>query len=121
MKKLVILFFCLACLSCKDNSKEITKNESEAPVFDKEKWNAADDSGYLLRERMLPDLMSNDTLKQLKKEGIVALLGEPSRVDNNYLFYTVSQKRLFALPLSTKSLVIKLRDDGSVEWVKTHG
>jgi hypothetical protein len=121
MKKGIFLLLCLACLSCKDDRAETVGNEEAVPTFDKEKWNAADDSGYLFRERMLPGLLASDTLKKLKKDAIIDLLGEPKRTDNKYLFYTVSEKRVFALPMSVKSLVIKLRDDGSVEWVKTHG
>ena len=59
-------------------------------------------------------------LRDLKRDEILELLGEPTRVDTNYLFYRVSQKRLGLWPIHTKSMVIQLAEDSTVNWVKIH-
>ncbi|MGN6531995.1 MAG: hypothetical protein ACTHK0_09605 [Ginsengibacter sp.] len=76
---------------------------------------------YPYRNRMVKDLIANQSLKGLKKEDVISLLGEPTRTDSSYLFYMVDQT-LFAnfFPLHTKTLVIKIGKDSTVEWRKIH-
>ena len=76
---------------------------------------------YLYRNKMITDLLENYTLKGVKQDSILNMLGEPNRRDSLYFFYIVDQK-LFAnfFPLYTKSLVIKLAGDSTVEWRKIH-
>lgn len=75
---------------------------------------------YLYRNEMLKDLISNHSLKGLKKDELIDLLGPPDRIDSGYLFYMIAQKRLYFFPLHTKTLVIKLAKDSTVEWRKIH-
>jgi len=88
--------------------------------FDKTKWQAKENDTYPYRDQMLDDLIRNVTLKGLKKNELIDLLGQPTRTDAGYLFYTVAQPHLGIVPLSNKSLVIKLSRDSTVEWRKIH-
>lgn len=75
---------------------------------------------YPYRDKMLKDLITNHLLRGVKKEELVNMLGQPGRSDSDYLFYTIAQERLGFFPLHTKSLVIKLTKDSTVEWRKIH-
>ncbi len=86
------------------------------------KWAQTTGIEYPYRDNMLADLINNYTLKGLKKDEVFNLLGEPDRIDNGHLFYTIV-KKYFAnvYPIYTKTLVIKLTSDSTVEWRKIHG
>ena len=102
----------ISCLSCKDKKQE--------ERFDKIRWATKNDMDYPYRDKMLKDLMTNHRLHGLKKDSLVSLLGQPSRSDTFYLFYTIEQQRLGFFPLHTKTLVFKFTKDTTVEWVKIH-
>jgi len=97
------------------------KPDSEM-VFDKAKWNAKNGADYPYRDKMVNDIVYNDTIRTLDKIEILDLLGEPSyyRNNKNFLYYTIKQKRLISWPLHTKSMVIKLSEDNTIEWIKIH-
>ena len=116
-KIILILTLSLCCISCKNNNEDNTKTETS---FNKEKWIIKEKEDYPYRDSMLDDLISNGKLKTLNKASVIDFLGEPNRIDNNYLFYLIAQERIQSWPLHTKTLVIKLKDDGTVEWVKIH-
>ena len=110
---IVLLFLC--CLAC-NNSPEDKSEKSEAVsstdiTFDQTKWNTKDGNDYPYRNKMLQDLRNSDTLRHLKKEEVIALLGQPDRMDKNYLFYRIAQEHIGLFPLHTKTLVIKLAKD----------
>lgn len=113
----ILLWFCLVCfcVSCNNN-----KQPANTAKYEKAKWVIKEDKDYPYREDMLKDLMDHHDLHKAKSAAIFQLLGEPDRIDNNHLFYRVSQKRFGFLPLHTRTLVIKLRTDSTVEWVKIH-
>ena len=119
MKFVIPLFSFLSFIcSCNNNVKQADKNN---PVkFDKIKWQTKDDDTYPYRNEMLEDLIINITLKGLQKAKLIELLGPPTRVDGNYLFYTVVEPHISIITLSNKSLVIKLNKDSTVEWRKIH-
>ena len=115
------LFLALCCLSC-NNGKE-KKNGSDtttAVKFDSTKWRTKTGDDYPYRDEMLKDLISNNKLKGWKKDSVLALLGQPNHTDSNYMFYRIAQQRLGFFPLHTKTLVIKLAADSTVEWRKIH-
>jgi hypothetical protein len=106
------LLFFLCFIACKNTTDE---------KFDKIKWAIKRDNEYPHRDKMLNDLIANYKLKGLKKEEVVELLGAPNRTDNGHLFYTIAQETLAnILPLHTKTMVIKLTKDSTVEWRKIH-
>lgn len=114
----LFLSFLIVICSCHSNGKQADKNSQVK--FDKIKWQTKEDDAYPYRDEMLNDLIQNVTLKGLKKDKLVELLGPPTRTDADYLFYTVNQPHLGVLILSSRSLVIKLTKDSTVEWRKIH-
>ena len=64
--------------------------------------------------------MNNQELKHMDKQAYIDLLGTPDRIDNNYMFYMVSQKRIGLWPLHTKTLVIKMSNDSTENSVLIH-
>ena len=89
--------------------------------FDKIKWQTKDSGGYAYRNNMLDDLIDSVTLKGLRHDSLISLLGQPDRIDNGHLFYNIHRKEIVSFTLSTKTFVIKLIQDSTVEWRKIHG
>lgn len=120
--KFLITFTTIFLLVCACNNKG-TQPGANLPhqKFDATKWKIKEGDDYPFRENMLKDLVENVTLKGIKHDQLIQLLGRPDRVDSSYLFYRVFQKRIDFFPLSTKTLVIKLTKDSTVEWRKIHG
>lgn len=119
-----LIFFIFLCVSCEDRGKRasdsiISEKKQKIP-FDEIKWKAKQELDYPYREGMLKDLMSDPKWRKYKKDELLLILGKPNRIDNNYLFYTITQKRIGLWPLHTKTLVIKLADDGEINWMKIH-
>jgi hypothetical protein len=75
---------------------------------------------YPFRDKMLNDIVYNDTIRSLNKEQILDLLGQPDRTNEDYLYYLVAQKRLFFWPLHTKTMVIKFKENITIDWIKVH-
>ncbi|MFC2107706.1 hypothetical protein ACFLRY_05175 [Bacteroidota bacterium] len=117
---LVILSF-TSCNTTKDEKpdKESSISESDT-IFDKTKWRVKDGSDYPYRDQMLHDIVYNDTVRSLNENEIIELLGEPDRINEGFLYYMISQKRIGFWPLHTRTLVIKISEDTSIEWIKIH-
>ena len=115
VRKLLVIFL-LCFVGCK--SKNIQQNEK----FDRIKWATKQDREYPYRDKMLTDLMTNYELHGIKIDSVPKLLGPPNRTDNGHPFYLVVQKYFpnTSFPLHTKTLVIKLTKDSTVEWRKIH-
>ena len=113
----------LGSLACNtesgDNSSSDNGTETEIK-FNKKKWCTKEGSDYPYRELMLNDVLYNDSLRTLEKDEIVELLGKPDRINNEYLYYTIDQKRIGLWPLHTKTLVIKFSKDNLIDWMKIH-
>ena len=90
--------------------------------FNQDKWKIKLGKDYPYRNAMLNDIVYTDKIRTLKKSELLVVLGEPSyyRDNTNYLYYVISQTRLFSWPLHTKTLVIKISQDSTVEWIKIH-
>ena len=114
IKKLLILPI-MFLTACKRQDKDMKQEK-----FDQQKWATKVDLDYPYRDAMLKDLMTNQSLKKLKRDQVLNLLSEPTRTDTGYLFYNVATDRLGPLIIHSKSLVIKFHKDSSVEWVKIH-
>jgi hypothetical protein len=113
--KIHIVLLSLCCLAC-NNSQEDKSGKTEVIsstdiTFNQTKWNTKDGNDYPYRNKMLQDLQSSDTLRHLKKEEVISLLGQPDRIDKNYLFYKIAQEHIGILPFHTKTLFIKLAKD----------
>ena len=91
---------------------------STRPSIDQ--WQVEKNGEYPYREEMLDLVMDNERLRAMGQKDLVKELGRPDRVNGDYVYYTVKQKRLGLFPLHTKSLVIKFHKNGPVEWMKIH-
>lgn len=76
--------------------------------FEKDKWNEKNGSEYPHRLTMVDALLYTDTLRQLEKSSILSLLGEPTRINEDYLYYRLDQTSLGLMTLRTKTLVIQI-------------
>jgi hypothetical protein len=122
--KILILLLFLGCAACSNPKGEESVNMDsvsnvEVP-FDKNKWADKKGEDYPHRDGMLKDLMENQNLKSMRGSEVLGLLGQPDRIDSSYFFYRVAQKRVGFVPLHTRTLVIKLAADSTVDWVKIH-
>ena len=116
----IILFFC--CVSCNNDNKD-NKIDTESEItFDEAKWKLKDGEDYPYRDKMLNDIVYNDTVRSLNKDEILDLFGEPSyyRNNENFLYYRITENRLFSWILNTKTMVIKLSEDNKIDWIKIH-
>ncbi len=124
VRGLVLILMTIIVFACKKTEEAAAVPHKSAntnsEAFDSAKWQRKVNMDYEFREDMYKGLIKSDTLKKLRKPGIIAMLGEPDRIDNNHLFYTISRKRLEFVTLHTRTMVIKLKPDESVEWVKIH-
>lgn len=96
-------------------------NEEIAPIaFEKTNWQIQKDGDYVFRPQMVHDVLYNDTIRSLNKNQIINILGKPDKINEGHLYYTIAQKRMGTWPLHTRTLVIKLTEEETVEWVKLH-
>ena len=110
--KILFILFLVCNSSCKSKS-----DQPQPERFDKVKWATMEGNTYPHRNNMLHDLVYVQQLKGLKYGEVITLLGRPNRIDNGHLFYTIEKKYLgnTAAILHTKTLVIKLGKDSTVE------
>jgi len=111
----------MACQNDKSVTKNIEAEENTEIKFDKNKWQEKVNNFYPYRDLMLNDVVYNDTIRSLNKEQVLEILGEPDRINEGHLYYRITQTRLGAWPLKTKTMVIKLTDSEGIEWIKIHG
>lgn len=110
----------LACGEDVERTETDNKNQEMEIPFDQEKWKEKDGSEYPYREQMLHSLIDNGEFRSFGPDQVIGLLGQPDRKNDNYLYYTIHQKKLLMWPLHTKSLVIKFTEDNRIEWMKIH-
>lgn len=110
------LSFIYACTSV-DKKLGPTINQEK---FNKIKWSIKEDNEYPYRDKMLNDLIVTIKLKGLKKKAVIDLLGQPDRINSDYLYYKIAVQRIGFFPIHTKTFVIKLTTDSTVEWRKIH-
>ena len=133
-KKLIIILLLFGCLACMEDEKS---EKPEAPsdislaseevevtpdsIFNKEEWLIKDGRDYPYRDRMVADLMTNQGIRKIKHDEIIERLGKPDRINEGHLYYRVNQTRLGDfLVLHTKTMVIQLAPDSTVNWIKIH-
>lgn len=112
---IALLLFIGACNNDKDTvAKTYVK-------FDKTKWQAKEGEAYPYRDAMLKDLIDSVNLKNINYDSLINILGQPNRVNEGHLYYNISRKEIGVITLGTKSFVIKLKPDSTVEWRKIYG
>ena len=122
--RFLILFFLMGFVSCQNTGEQSNEKEEtavhEEMKFDEAKWKTKDDGDYPHRAKMLNDILYNDSIRALHKDEILDLLGEPDRVNENYLYYTINKKSLGFWTLHARTMVIKFSGDDTIEWIKIH-
>ena len=78
------------------------------------------DGEYPWRALMLDDLMHHDSIRALNQNELISLLGEPTRINENHLYYRIDESSLGNWTLHTQTLVIKYADEDSLVWMKIH-
>ena len=123
-KNIFIIFLFILFFGCKSDSEKNVenqkKNKESEMVFDKEKWKIKDGKDYLFRDKMINDVLYNDTIRMLNKEQLLIQLGNPDYIREGHLYYRIHETRIAYWTLKTKTMVIKLKDNSSVEWIKIH-
>lgn len=117
---LFLLFCASACISEKSEKSDGGDIETKQMAFDKTKWRIKEGGDYPFRDQMLMAVVKSDSLRKLNNEEIVETLGQPNRTNEGHLYYTITQTRIGAWTLHAKTMVIKLTDDNSIEWIKIH-
>jgi hypothetical protein len=111
---ILLLLFCSACSNKgKESKPDIT--------FERTKWDTKDELNYTYRKQMINDLLKNYKWPGIKKDSVLKLLGAPDDIEEDiFMLYHYEQKHLGSFPLSTKSLVIQLTPDSTVELARTN-
>lgn len=109
----------LCFLSCQKFEAEKPDNQPPAvdKPFDSEKWKIAEGEDFPYRAEMLGDLMTTDTLRHKTLDEVKELLGEPSRVNEGYIYYTISDDQIGFFRLHTVALVLRLSKDSLVDKI----
>ena len=113
LKSLTLFVLFVVLSSCKTDTTTDT-------TFDKALWSVKQDKDYPHRPAMFNDVLYNDTIRTLNKTEIIGLLGKPDRSNEGYIYYMIEQKRLGFWPLHSKFLVVKFKDNDSIDWIKIH-
>ena len=119
--KTLLLLFPILLVSCQKFESE--KDHQPPPVvetFESEKWKIREGEAYPYRASMLGDLMTTDTLRHKTLDEVKELLGEPTRINEGYVYYTVAENKIGLMTLNIKALVLKLSDDGKVEKIMVY-
>ena len=118
MKLIISLIFFL-CLIGACNNKKV--DATALVKFDKVKWQTKDGDAYPYRDEMLDNLIDSVNRKGIQFDSLIKILGQPDRVNEGHLYYNIHRKKMFAIAFGTKSFVIKLKPDSTVEWRKIYG
>jgi len=127
MKTQILILLLLVCGSSCNSERHENKDQANSEIatdipFDKSKWSEKEGKDYLYRDQMLNAVVYNDTIRTLSKVQFVELLGEPDylRDDPLYLHYRISETRLSFWTMHTKTMVVKLTEEDTIEWIKIH-
>ena len=97
------------------------KQEDQLEKFDKVKWAIQEGDNYPYRDAMVMDLIGNKRLTGTKRHDILNILGEPSKIDTNYIFYRIDETKFGeVLTLHTKTLAIEFAPDSTVRTSRIH-
>ena len=121
MKKIILLIVIIGFISCKKEKETAESIQKETIIeLNKANWNKKEADDYLYRELLIDSIIKNKELRSLGQKELLNFLGEPNRMENNHLYYTISQEKLGFWPLHTKTLVIKYSESDTITWIKIH-
>ena len=93
---------------------------SEQRAFNQKEWAIKTGDGYPFRPVMIDDVLYNKEIRALTKDSLLMVLGRPDREENNHLYYLIDQKRIGFWPMNTKTMVVKINETSTIEWIKIH-
>lgn len=82
-------------------------------AFDKVKWSAKEGENYPYRNSMIGTMTSKENLptwKKMSKQELFETLGQPDRINGNYLYYKVNGDKIGFVTFRTIALVIQIKD-----------
>ncbi len=121
MKKIFLLIAIIGFISCKKDKETVESFQKETIIgLNKANWNKKEADDYLYRELLIDSIIKNKELRSLGQKELLNFLGEPNRMENNNLYYIISQEKLGFWPLHTKTLVIKYSESDTITWIKIH-
>ena len=112
---LYFICFILCLTGCQSDTKVPQR------PFNQKEWLEKEGKDYPNRPAMLEAVIYSDSLRTLNKSQLLETLGPPDYERENHLYYRISESRLGFWTLKTQSIVIKISNEGIVEWIKTHG
>lgn len=117
----IIAFFLYACYPNESTNHVNMTDQSLAQKFNKELWNTSNDGAYPHRIKFIDNILYSDTIRNLNKTQAMKLLGVPDYEKEDHLYYKISQTKLGFWTLHSKTLVIKIKENDSIDWIKMHG
>lgn len=96
--------------SDRNQKKEERANGIE---FNEAQWKTKDGDNYPYRNSMLGTMVSKENLptwKKMSKQELFKTLGQPDRINGNYLYYKVNGEKIGFMTFRTIALVIQLND-----------
>ena len=115
----LLVLLCFACGQENERKADTPElNEPKEVTFDQVKWSTKKGLDYPHQESMYQDVLYSDEIRQMNEGEVLKLLGKPDRVNENHIYYQISQRRLGIWPLHTRALVIKFDVNKKVEWIK---
>ncbi len=110
-----------ACQFDKSPQTTIGEFQSTTLKFNKELWNTKIEGAYPHRINLIDDILYTDTIRRQNKTQAIEILGLPDYQKENHLYYNISKSKLGFWTLKTKTLVIKIKENDGIEWIKMHG
>ena len=95
--------------------------ENEKLAFQSVLWQTQEGNIYPYRPAMADSVLYSEALRQIDSNNLITQLGPPDRIENGHLYYLIEEKKLGWFTLSASYIVIKMAEDGSVEWIKRYG
>lgn len=82
-------------------------------AFDKVKWSVKEGDNYPYRNSMIGTMTSKENLpawKKMSKQELFETLGQPDRINGNYLYYKANGDKIGFVTFRTIALVIQVND-----------
>ena len=116
MVKFFILYLCIITCACQSEKTETVSTMG----FDKDKWKYREDEVYPYRPLMLDSILYSDTIRSLDKSNVLEQLGDPDYQREGHFYYRLQETKLSLVKLHTRTLVIRINENDSVDWIKLH-
>jgi len=114
----------MLAFACRPSDGQSNKKEGENgqnSTIDSDLWKMTERGTYPYRPGMLDALVYTDTIRKLRKDSVLMLLGPADRFNDNHYYYSISKNQPGNWSLNEKTMVVKIDEQGHVAWIKIHG